>query len=134
MTRYTLLAAFILLPMFGSAAPAADARGDLVAAKLKAARLVYEAMAKGLREGGEQVNADRLHLWSRRWMEAQRDASPKKADRIAALEAHRDRMKELRKTAEQRYKAGQSSHADVLAADFYIAEAELWLTEANKAK
>lgn len=103
-------------------------------AKGEAARLVYEAMVKELHEGRGQVNADRLYLWSRRWMEAQRDVSPKKADQVAALEAHRDRMKDLRKTTEQRYKAGQGSHAEVLSVDFYIAEAELWLTEATKAK
>lgn len=134
MIRYTLLAALVLLPTFGSATPAAVTREDLTAAKLKAARLVYEAMVKELHEGRGQVDADRLYLWSRRWMEAQRDASPKKADQIAALEAHRDRMKDLRKMAEQRYKAGQGSHAEVLCVDFYLAEAELWLSKANKAK
>ncbi len=43
-------------------------------------------------------------------------------------------MKDLRKTAEQRYKAGQCSHAEVLSMDFYLAETEIWLSEANKAK
>jgi len=132
MTRRTLLAALVLLPAFGSAVPATAAPENLAAAKLKAARMVYEAMVKQLHEG--RVDAERPYLWSRRWMEAQRDASPKKADRIAALEAHRDRMKDLRKTAEQRYKAGQGSHAEVLSVDFYLAEAEVWLSEANKAK
>ena len=134
MIRYTLLAALVFLPAFGSAAPAAAAREDLAAAKVEAAHKVYEAMVQELRTGRGQANADRLYLWSRRWMEAQRDVGPKKADRIAALEAHRDRMKDLRKTAEQRYKAGQCSHAEVLSVDFYLAEAEIWLSESNEAK
>ncbi len=53
-------------------------------AKVEAARLVYEAMVKELHESRGQVNADRLYLWSRRWMEAQRDASPVPRRRIGS--------------------------------------------------
>ena len=133
MTRHTLLAALVFLPAFGVAAPPAPpARQDLAAAKSDAAKATYEASFKALREG--KGDAERVYLWSRRWMEAQRGVSQKKADVIAALEAHRDRMKALSKLTEQRYKAGQGSHADVLGVNYYIVEAELWLSEANKAK
>lgn len=114
------------------AAAEAPNRADLAATKRDTAKMTYEASLKALQVG--RADAEPVYIWSRRWMEAQRDASAKKADRIAALEAHRDRMKALRKMTEQRYKAGQGSHADVLGVDFYIAEAELWLSEANKAK
>ena len=59
-------------------------------------------------------------------MEAERDSSDKNTDRVAAIEAQVERMKDLRKLAEVRYQAGQATQADVLGADFYIAEARLW--------
>ena len=60
-------------------------------------------------------------------MEAQRDSSDNNANRVAAVEAHHARMAELRKWAEARYQAGQTTHAEVLGADYYIAEADQWL-------
>jgi hypothetical protein len=57
-------------------------------------------------------------------MEAQRDRAAKKADRAAAVGAHRDPMNELRKAALALYRAGLLHDADVLGVDFYIAEAE----------
>jgi outer membrane protein TolC len=64
-------------------------------------------------------------------LEAQQDSSDKKADRLAALEGHLGRMKDLRKITEERYTLGHAIQADVLAADYYIAEATLWLAQAK---
>lgn len=108
------------------AAPAADTAA-LAKTKVAAAKTTYEVTVKAFAEG--KADAEKVYLWSRRWMEAQRDVSGKQPDRVAAVEAHLERMKELRKTAEARYRIAQAPPADVLGADFSIAEAELWLAQ-----
>lgn len=40
-------------------------------------------------------------------------------------------MKKLRKAAEARYQSGRATLADVLGADCYVAEVELWLAHAK---
>jgi hypothetical protein len=105
----------------------AQAAPDPAKAKLEAARITYEALLEVHRQGQAGFDAEKVYLWSRRWMEAERDLSEKKADRAAAAEAHLDRMKDLRKLDVARYKAGQGTKAEALGADFYVAEAELWL-------
>jgi hypothetical protein len=109
------------------AAPAA--RRDLAQTKLATARKVFEATVRAFQTG--QSDAEKVYLWSRRWLEAQRDLSDKKAAEVAALEAHRGRMKDLRKMAEQRYRAGKVPDAEALGAEFYVAEVELWLARAK---
>jgi hypothetical protein len=110
-------------------AEAAPTVTELARAKLAAARTTYEATVAAYQAG--HTDADAAYRWSCRWLEAERDVSDKKADRVAALEAHRDRMKALREIALARYKAGQASQADALGAGFYVAEAELWLARAK---
>lgn len=110
------------------AATAADT-ADLMKTKVATAKVTFEVTVRAVSEG--KADAEKVYLWSRRWMEARRDGSDKPADRAAAAEAHRDRMKELRKTAESQYNTGKTTPADVLAADFYVAEAELWLAQAK---
>src|SRR3954451_2138544 len=39
------------------------------------------------------MNVEQLVTWSRRWMEAERDMSGKKADQVGAVESHRKRLK-----------------------------------------
>ncbi|HJZ58680.1 MAG TPA: efflux RND transporter periplasmic adaptor subunit [Gemmataceae bacterium] len=111
------------------APPMAPADPELAKAKRETAGAAYKATFKAFQDG--RADTEKVYLWSRRWMEAEQDAGEKKADRIAAVEAHLDRMKELRKLAEARYQAGQSTHADVLGVDFYLAEARLWLAQAK---
>jgi len=102
---------------------------DPAATKVKTARAAHEATFEAFRSG--KADADKVYLWSRRWMEAQRDQGGKKADPATAIKDHLARMKVLRRFALERYKAGQTTPADVLGADFYIAEAEVWLTQAK---
>jgi hypothetical protein len=101
------------------------ALSDLKKARVETARLAYEASFQALNAG--KVDAERVYLWSVRLLEAQRDLSDKEAERLTALEGHLDRMKGLRKVAEARYKLGQTHQGEVFAADYYIAEAEIWL-------
>jgi len=68
-----------------------------------------------------------VYLWSRRWLEAQRKASTEKVDQTKAFEDHCARMKELEELVKNRSEAGTETAAYRAAAEFYRAEAELWL-------
>ena len=121
----------LLMARAGAAVTAAGppALADLVQAKVKAAEAAYKAAAGDYQNG--RSDAEKVYLWSRRLAEAQQELSGKKADQLAALEAHEQRLKGLRKTAEQRYRTGNAPHAEVLGAEFYNAEAALWLARAK---
>jgi hypothetical protein len=101
----------------------------LAEAKFTAARKAYEAHWKALPTG--LSDPEKVYLWSRRVLEAQRALSPKKADRVAAAEAHLERMRDLQKATVQRYKAGRNSFAEVAGTDFYLAEAQSGLAQAK---
>jgi hypothetical protein len=75
------------------AAPAEQARF-----RRDAARQVY-GQALELYLNGFQLDAERVYRWSCRWLDAERDLSPREADRVAALAAHRDRMAALHEAA-----------------------------------
>ena len=76
------------------AAPAA-APSKLAQAKVAAARKTYELIWRNNREGLVPV-AELAYRWSKRWLEAELEIRDQKADRLAAYQAHRDRMLELR--------------------------------------
>lgn len=103
---------------------------ELAKTKVATAKAGYEGTVAVRRTGG-RADPEQVYLWSRRWMEAERDVSDKPADRVAAIENHKTRMKELHKFTLVEYQAGKVTHAQVLGADFYAAEAELWLAEAK---
>ena len=54
-----------------------------------------------------------------------------RAARVAAAEAHVARMKDLENVVRVRYKAGLGTQADVSAAEYYRAEAEIGLAQAR---
>jgi hypothetical protein len=64
-------------------------------------------------------------------MEAERDLAPDAAARRAAVTAHLDRMRPTLKGLEPLYESGRVQFRDVLAARYYVAEAEQWLAEAD---
>jgi hypothetical protein len=112
----------------------ADAKGDPRQAKLAAARGLYEvqvkARAAGL-SGLDEWGMTDQYTWSRRWMEAQRDLAADPAGRRAAVAAHLDRMRPTLKSLEAMFKSGSAQFRDVLAARYYVAEAEQWLADAD---
>jgi hypothetical protein len=72
------------------------------------------------------------YTWSVRWLKAQRDRCSKHEEHVAALEAHLQRMTELQK----RVKSGSKDLLPPRAeweAEWYLLEAQLWLTK-EKAK
>jgi RND family efflux transporter MFP subunit len=98
----------------------------LARAQVEVSRKAYEAARKSL---DQTRRAEEVYTWSVRWLNAQRDVSNKKDERLAALEAHLQRMKDLEKRVEALHKGGRTSPLDPLAAEAYRVEAELWLAQ-----
>jgi hypothetical protein len=116
-----------------SSVRADDKARDNAQARLEAARKVYQGILDRAKVDPtfQQTAIESLNLWSRRWLEAQRELSDKKEDRIAAAADHLERMKKLQADVTASKKGGLGTAADVAAADFYCLEAEQWLTQAG---
>jgi multidrug resistance efflux pump len=120
-----------------------DRHGDLKAlfqARLDAARKAYDEAVRSTQLAKRAqdlliplVRPGDVCFWSRRWLNAQRDMSAKKEDRIAALAGHLQRMKEMQQRVVEMNKNGLASSLEVTAVEFYRIEAELWLAR-EKAK
>jgi RNA polymerase sigma factor (sigma-70 family) len=90
--------------------PKADRKADqlkrLAEGRLDAARTAYEGHWLRYKEGVDREET--VHLWSRRWLQAQLDLSGKKTDRDAALAAYQDRLKKTDEIARARLVLGNS--------------------------
>jgi len=132
-----ILIAGVLVSLAAVWAGAARERGGAPAvennarARAEAARKVYEgSLARFGIDARYKPEIEHFHLWSRRWMEAEREAAGTKAERTAAAQGHLGRMKKWAKLVEQDNKAGGTfSGADVAATEFYCLEAEAWLAQ-----
>lgn len=115
-------------------------RTALLKATVAAAEKAYRGELDELRQTRRFGNVlttsfepEKIHLWSVRWLEAQRKLSPKHEDHVAALEAHLKRMIELRKVVKQLTKDLMPRFTED-EAEWYQMEAELWLSDAKAAK
>jgi hypothetical protein len=130
-----LLAALALAAQQPGADQGADARpADPRQAKLVAAKRLYDIQIRQRAAGLGGVDGQGLldqYTWSRRWMEAERDLAGDAAGRRAAAAAHLERMRPTLKSLEPLFEAGRAQFTDVLAARYYVAEAEQWLAEAD---
>jgi RNA polymerase sigma factor (sigma-70 family) len=101
-------------PKKADPAPEAVGRAEqlkrLAEARLDAARTAYEGYWARFEAGADREEA--VHLWSRRWLQAQLDLSDKKADRDVALAAYQDRLKKTDEIARARLVLGNSSDGD----------------------
>jgi hypothetical protein len=76
------------------------------------------------------ATADVVYVWSERWFHAQADVgSASKATRHTAAADHLARMKKLATSINKAFAMGASSKAEVEAAKYYVAEAELWAAQ-----
>jgi multidrug efflux pump subunit AcrA (membrane-fusion protein) len=117
--------------------PAAKDGGNVEAlaqARADAARKAYDEAAKGLqqtkRTGASLTTVTtpgEVYAWSVRWLNAVRETVSTKEDRVAALEAHVMRMKELQLRVTEMARSGLLAPLEVSAAEFYRVESELWL-------
>jgi hypothetical protein len=124
-------------------------------ARLVAARKAYDKVWALYAAG--RYDEEAIYRWSVRLLESQRALASKRADRVAAVKAHLDRMKELEKESPRRpvlqakdrvlldkngWRLGLAIGASTLNPPdrsdaaafiaFYVAEGELWLAEANR--
>ncbi len=74
-----------------------------------------------------------VYLWSRRWLETQRDMSDQKASQVIAYSEHLGRMEDLRALATKALMEGARdiTQSDVDASEFYVCEAKAWLLESS---
>jgi len=71
------------------------------------------------------------YSWSRIVMVCQADLSDKKEDQLAAMQGHLERMKKLDTLVKKVRQIGFQRSIDIVSADYFIKEAELWLAKAK---
>jgi hypothetical protein len=96
----------------------------------------YEAAVKQFDEVWRYYRESRTdsfltYYWSKIVLDSQQHLSQAQADRVAAREAHLDRMKRLQALVLKVRKLGFGYSTDVGATAYYRLEAELWLEEAR---
>jgi hypothetical protein len=79
----------------------------------------------------DRTDSFMVYYWSRLVLESQQDLSAAKADRIAALRAHDDRIKRLESLILRVRKLGFAYSSDVGATAYYRLEADRWLEQAE---
>jgi RNA polymerase sigma factor (sigma-70 family) len=100
---------------------------NLLKARLDAAKEAYRVALEYFRAGNGNTPED-IYTWSVRWLHAQLDLSDKRDERIAALEEHTKRMKDLQKLVESIAPA-RLTQKEIVAARWYLAEAEIGLAK-----
>jgi hypothetical protein len=81
-----------------------------------------------------RVTSQKVYLWSRWLLEAQRDSNADKSAQVAACEAHLERIKKLEFKIRRIRKIGFGDSLDVVEVDYYVKEAEFWLAQARALK
>jgi hypothetical protein len=126
MNRRTLALVFaLLLVVFGSAhaattpTPATTKVSTLDQARIDAAKKAYALYEVQYASGTATVDA--LFLWSRHWYEAEHEAGIKTAGAD-----HLARVTKIQALVAKKVATGMASSADTAAADYYVAEANVW--------
>ncbi len=102
------------------------------AARLATARDAFKAIEQ-MRSVGEHLDSTRHYVWSRRLMEAERDAAATRAERVAAARGHVGRMSNLMKDIRVQFEHAEVSRLAFLDLQYHNDEAVSWL-EKEKAK
>ena len=120
-------------------APAGDSRAD--ALRKEKVELAKEAFAEAWQDFTDQGGpVEPVYEWSKNWLHAQLTIMEDKKDRTQAIKEHLNHMKDLEKSARTQFdkmveimklKPGgvRTSKRACAAAQFYRAEAELWVEE-----
>jgi hypothetical protein len=78
-----------------------------------------------------RTDSFQTYYWSRLVLDSQQDLSDARADRIAAFEAHLERMRNLELLVKKVRRLGFGFSTDVGATEYYRLEAERWLEKAK---
>ena len=81
-----------------------------------------------------RVDSEKVYRWSRRLLEAQRDALDNNPGHVTACEAHLERIKKLEAKIRKIRRIGFGDSLDVVEVDYYRKEADFWLANAKAAK
>jgi hypothetical protein len=95
-------------------------------ARLDAAKIAYDVFSRG------HHSIDSVCEWSNRWRKAAMATAGSKEEQRATAQAHLARVRELRKLLEDAYRVGRVPERDLWVADYYLAEAELLLSQEAK--
>jgi hypothetical protein len=94
-------------------------------ARATAASGAYAAFEARFKSGAG--TADGVYVWSVRWL----DSEKKTKTPLTAAQAHLARMRTLQANVKAAVAAGTASTADQSGAAYYVAEAEVWVSEAG---
>lgn len=116
-------------PARGSA-KSAGAAGTIMEQRVATAREIYRVSLLLFQQGNHSSD-DILGLieWSRHWMEDEVRIGDGPAGRLAARQAHLDRMKDLESQVKAMYRRGELTLSESLKAKYYRLEAEQLLEE-----
>ena len=128
-------------PAAEGAKPAVEAKpaGTPLERKLEAIRKINE-YAGVLMQIGRGPGLDFHYAWSKRQMETEREAAKNAKERTAAADGHLKRMRVLEKHHAAKKIAppvaveARLNALDHLSTEFYVAEAEQWLADAQAAE
>jgi hypothetical protein len=117
-----------MIPLFALSLARADEKAaENARARLQAARKVYKGLGERKLVDARDSDFEKVYLWSRRWMDAEKELAVKKADKISAVQGHLDRMKKLEGVVKALLEGGLATSYDPPVAEFYRLEAEQWL-------
>jgi RNA polymerase sigma factor (sigma-70 family) len=127
--KYYRLDAEIRLDRAQPNAKVDDKLKELLKERLETAKAELEPRMKAFHEG--RGTLDILLGASLRVLQAERELSDKKADQVAALKAHAERMQQFEKVVQGWVDAGRVAIWDLQEVKFYRLEAEIWLARAK---
>jgi hypothetical protein len=107
------------------------APGEIARGRVDAARKMYQLVASDYRSGWLR-SSELVYRWSRRWLESERDLNSGKEDQLTALRAHAQRMREVARLAQARYRRQDTTIDEATSAEYYRLEAEMWVDRANQ--
>lgn len=97
---------------------------DLAKKKLELAQQYYKMLLDFEKRQVGLPSSNTYYTWSRRWLEAKLDLCQTRKERLAAYEAHLDRMNAV----SQKLKENKN---ESLAMEYYRVEAEMWVVKAK---
>jgi hypothetical protein len=105
------------------------ARSALAEARYKAAARQFEEVWAFYRQS--RTDSFQTYYWSRLVLDSERDLAAARAGRVAAAEAHLERMRRLEALVKRVRKLGFGFSTDVGATEYYRLEAERWVEQAG---
>ena len=97
-----------------------------VTSRLSTARDAFKSI-DDMRAAGQHLDTTKYYVWSKRLMEAEREAAGGKLERVAATRAHVDRMNKLMWDSRLQFEHSELSRLEFLDAQFHYEEAAAWL-------